>query len=144
MATPFTEIYDRAVFRFTDYDFLKRDIQTREDILERYLISARTEFKRICKVDLCDCDMDEKQFNTDLDDEVIEILALGISFYWISHKSLNSKALKNVLNSKDYSYYSPSALLKEVKGLRDTIRGEFQSRMRRYSYNGNDISSLKP
>lgn len=144
MATPFTDIYDRAIFRFADYDFLKQDIQTREDVLERYLISAKTDFSRVCKVDLTDCDMEAKQFNADLDDEVIEILALGISFYWISYKALDSKALKNVLNSKDYYYYSPANLQKEVQELRNTIRSEFQSKMRRYSYNDNELETLKP
>lgn len=152
MATPFTDIYDRAIFRFADYDFLslselggyKQDIQTREDVLERYLISAKTDFSRVCKVDLTDCDMEAKQFNADLDDEIIEILALGISFYWLSYKALDSKALKNVLNSKDYYYYSPANLLKEVQELRNTIRSEFQSKMRRYSYNDNELETLKP
>ena len=144
MATPFTDIYDRAVFRFADYDFLKKDIQTREDILERYLMSAKTDFYRVCKIDLTDCDMETKQFNADLDDETIEILALGISFYWMSYKTLDSKALKNVMNSKEYYYYSPSALLKEVKALRDEIRSEFYSKMRSYSYIGNELETLKP
>lgn len=144
MATPFTDVYDRAIFRFADYDFLKQDIQTREDVLEKYLVSAKTDFGRVCKVDLNDCDMKAKQFNVDLDDEIIEILALGISFYWLSHKALNSKALKNVMNSKDYYYYSPSQLLKEVKTLRDEIKNEFNSKMRRYSYNDNELETLKP
>ena len=144
MATPFTDIYDRAVFRFADYDFLKQDIQTREDVLERYLISAKTDFSRVCKIDLNDCDMEAKQFNSDLDNEIIEILALGISFYWLSYKTLDSRALKNVLNSKDYYYYSPSALLKVVKELRDAVRSEFHSKMRRYSYIENELETLKP
>lgn len=144
MPTPFTTIYDRAVFRFGDREALKYDIQTREDILEKYLISAKTDFQSVCKVDLTDCDMDARQFNADLDDEVIEILALGIAYYWLSFKTLDSKALQNVLNSKDYYYYSPAMLLKEVKGLRDEVRSEFYSKMRRYSYNDNDLETLKP
>ena len=144
MPTPFADIYNRAIFRFTDYDFLKQNIQTREDVLERYLMSAKTDFSRICKVDLSDCDMEAKQFNAELDDETIEILALGVSFYWLSHKALDSKSLKNVMNSRDYYYYSPSALLKEVQTLRKSIRQEFRSRMRKYSYLENDLKNLKP
>ena len=144
MATPFSEIYDRAIFRFADYDFLQKDIQTCEDILEKYLISAKTDFARICETDLNDCDMDAKQFNKDLSESEIEILALGISFYWLSYKTLNSKALKNVLNSKDYYYYSPSTLLKEVQTLRKTLRGEFKGKMRQYSFDHNELETLKP
>ena len=85
----------------------------------------------------------KKQFNQDLDDEIIEILSLGIAFYWLSYKALNSELLKNVLNSKDYYYYSPANLLKEVQTLRKTIRDEFRGKMRQYSYNNNSISTLK-
>lgn len=143
MATPFTDIYDRAIFRFADYEFLKQDIETRESVLEKYLISAKTEFQRVCDIDLDDYDLEQKQFNQDLDDETIEILSLGIAFYWVSYKALNSELLKNVLNSKDYYYYSPANLLKEVQTLRKTLRDEFNSKMRQHSYNNNTISTLK-
>ena len=143
MATPFTDIYARAIFRFADYEFLKQDIETREGILEKYLMSAKTEFQRVCKNDLGDYDLELKQFNQTLDDEVIEILSLGIAFYWLSYKALNSELLKNVLNSKDYYYYSPANLLKEVQTLRKTLRDEFNSKMRQHSYNENTISTLK-
>lgn len=141
MATPYTDIYERAIFRFADYDFLQKDFQAREDVLERYLISAKTDFSRVCEIDLMDCDPVLRQFNADLGDEEIEILALGISYYWLSYKALDSKALKNVLNSKDYYYYSPANLLKEVQTLRKTVRDEFNSRMRRYSFDKNSIAS---
>lgn len=143
MATPFTDIYARAIFRFADYEFLKQDIETREGVLEKYLISAKTEFQRVCKTDLGDYDLELKQFNQTLDDEVIEILSLGIAFYWLSYKALNSELLKNVLNSKDYYYYSPANLLKEVQTLRKTLRSEFNSKMRQHSYKENTISTLK-
>ena len=143
MATPFTDIYARAIFRFADYEFLKQDIATREGVLEKYLLSAKTEFQRVCNKDLGDYDLELKQFNQDLDDEIIEILSLGIAFYWLSYKALNSELLKNVLNSKDYYYYSPANLLKEVQTLRKTLRDEFNSRMRQHSYNNNTISTLK-
>lgn len=143
MATPFTDIYDRAIFRFADYDFLKQDIETREGVLEHFLISAKTDFKRICRIDLDDCDYTTKQFNQTLDDETIEILSLGIAFYWLSQKTLDSKALKNMLNSKDYYYYSPANLLKEVQRLRETIHSDFKSKIREYSYIGNNIRDLK-
>lgn len=144
MATPFADIYARAIFRFADHEFLKQDIATREGVLEKHLFSAKTDFQRICKVDLGSYDMELKQFNETLDDEAVEVLALGIAFYWLSYKSLNSELLKNVLNSRDYYYYSPANLLKEIQVLRKTLRGEFNRKMRQYSYHDNDISNLKP
>lgn len=143
MATPFTDIYARTIFRFADYKFLEQDIQTRETVLEQYLISAKTEFQRICKVNLSDVDMEKKQFNQDLDDEIIEILSLGCAYYWLSYKTMNSELLKNVMNSKDYYYYSPANLLKEVQTLRRTLRDEFHGRMRQYSFFDNTLETLK-
>lgn len=143
MATPFTDIYARAIFRFADYKFLEQDKDIREGVLEKYLISAKTEFQRICKIDLDDYDLELKQFNNDLGDEEIEILALGVAFYWLSYKTMNSELLRNVLNSKDYYYYSPANLLKEIQTLRKTLRNEFNSRMRQYSYFDNSLSTLQ-
>ena len=74
----------------------------------------------------------------------MEILALGVAFYWLSYRALNSELLKNVLNSRDYYYYSPANLLKEVQTLRKTLRDEFNGRMRQYSYKNNTISTLRP
>ena len=143
MATPFSEIYSRAIFRFADYKFLEQDILTREAILEKYLFSAKTEFQKVCKVDLSQYDRELQQFDVDLGDEEIEILSLGIAYYWLSARTLNSENLKNRLNSKDYYYYSPANLLKEVQTLRKTVRDEFYSRMRQYSCLDNTISTLK-
>ena len=105
-------------------------------------MSSVNDFHRICAVDLNNYDSEKKQFNIDLDNEIQEVLAVGVSFYWISFKTLDAKALKNVMNSKDYSYYSPANLLKEVQTLRNTIRDEYYSKMRRYSYDINDVSTL--
>jgi hypothetical protein len=143
MATNFTDIYARAIFRFADYKFLEQDTDVREGVLEKYLLSAKTEFQRICKVDLDDYDLENKRFNHNLGDEEIEILSLGVAFYWLSYKALNSELLKNVLNSKDYYYYSPANLLKEIQTLRQTLRDEFDSRMRKYSYFDNTLDTLK-
>lgn len=143
MATPFTDIYSRAIFRFADYKFLEQDIDTREAILEQYLFSAKTEFQKVCKVDLSHYDRELQQFDVDLGDEEIEILSLGIAYYWLSARTLNSENLKNRLNSKDYYYYSPANLLKEIQTLRKTVRDEFYSRMRQYSYLDNSIGTLK-
>jgi len=144
MATTFREIYNRALFRFADHKFLEYDVEIKEAVLERYLISAKTEFEDICRVNLNDYNKETKQFNQDLDDKIIEILSLGIAYYWLSFKTLDSELVKNVLNSRDYYYYSPGNLLKEVQTLRETVRNEFYSAMREYSYSQQNWSGLTP
>lgn len=143
MATPFEDVYERAIFRFADAKFLQQDLEAREDILEKYLLSALTDFQHVSKVDISDYDLVTKQFNQTLGDDEIEILSLGLSFYWLSFKALDSELLKNVLNSKDYYYYSPGNLLKEVQTLRKTLYTEYWSAMRRYSFYGQDIGTVR-
>lgn len=141
MATTFKEIYNRALFRFADYKFLQLDEEDRDAVLERYLISAKTDFEHECRIDLNDYDLELAQFNQTLDDDTIEILSLGVAYYWLSFKTLNSELVKNVLNSRDYYYYSPGNLLKEVQTLRKTLRDEFYGNMRKYTFIGNNMSS---
>lgn len=56
MATPFSEIYERAVLKFSDYDFLKLSESEREYILEKYLMSAQADFEKMCRIDLSQID----------------------------------------------------------------------------------------
>lgn len=143
MATPFTDIYDRAIFKFADYKFL--EVLAEEDrnaVLERYLISTKTDFAPLCTVfNLNDWDLEAKQFNQDLDDDVIEVLSTGIAYYWLNYKSLNSELMKNRLNSKEWYYYSPGNLLDAIKKLRYDLCEEYYSKMRKYTYVHADFSN---
>ena len=142
MATPFCEIYDRAIFKFSDYEILKLDIQSREDVLKRYLMSAAVEFNPVCLFDLTKYDENNCAFDDDLTDECLEILALGVCDRWLSSRLLNSELLKNSLSTKDYSYYSPANLLEKINELSTRIRKEYKNAIICYSYNNNLITSL--
>lgn len=107
------------------------------------LVFLNTTVSHACRVDLNDCNFELHQFNQDLDDDVIEILSLGVAYYWLSFKTLNSELLKNVLNSKDYYHYSPANLLNQVQTLRKTVGIEYRAAIRKYSYNFNTLETLK-
>lgn len=143
MATPYSEIHARAIAKFSDYDILNFDVSAREMIMRDYLISAQVEFQRMCKVDLSDKDDILAQYNETLDDEIIEILATGVAYYWLYPKVLNTENLYNVLNTKDFTTYSPANLLKELQNLRDVLWKDFNRKMVLYTYRTADIASLK-
>ena len=143
MATPYNEIHARAIAKFSDYDILNFDVSAREMIMRDYLISAQVEFQRMCKVDLSDKDDILAQYNETLDDEIIEILATGVAYYWLYPKVLNTENLYNVLNTKDFTTYSPANLLKELQNLRDVLWKDFNRKMVLYTYRTADIASLK-
>ena len=143
MATPFSTIYERASYRFSDHDILKYTDAIKESLFERYLFSAQSDFYRICKFDLLDRDDTTKKYNQTLDEECIEILSLGVAYYWVSAKVLNSELMKNSLKTSEYQLFSPEALLKTLQGLRTELKDEFKSKIIEYSYNNGNISELK-
>ena len=143
MATSYDAIHDRAIAKISDYDILKFDNETRQQILDEYLLSSQIEFQRLCKTDLSDKDDVLRQYNSDLGDEIVEILATGEVYYWLMPKVLNTENLYNVLNTKDFSMYSPANLLKELQSLRDTFWNEFKRKMYLYTYRTASISELK-
>ncbi len=141
MATSYIDVIDRAQYRVMDYDVLKRAFQDHYSLMERYLMSAVSEFSPHCVFDLSDRNDKEKVFNADLDDECMEIIALGISYYWLSSRTLSSELMANRMNAKEYSFFSPANLLGQIRELRDAVQGEFRRAMVLYTYHHGDISN---
>lgn len=155
MPTQFSVIYERAMYKFTDYSFLNgggsyqrsQSIsaadQARERALQNYLLSAIVDVQHGCNVDLSGYDLENKRFNTELDNELIEILAVGVAYYWISAKTLNSELLKNRIHNSDYKSYSPGNLLDIITELRDKFGIEFRGKINTYSVRNGNIDKLK-
>ena len=106
--TKFAEIYDRAIFKFTDYSFLTTIDDIKEGVLQHYLMSSIVDFQNVCEVDITDYDLQSQQFRAQLTSEMIEILAVGVAYYWVSAQVYNSKLLRNKIYSSDYNTYSPA------------------------------------
>ena len=142
MGTPFTYIYRTAASRFVDYDFLHLSNNAQEQIMRAHMFSAEKDFAPHCLVDLSHDEILAEYVET-LDNEVIEILACGLVYYWLSSRVLNTENLRNKMSSKDISYYSPANLLKEMISLRDAAGKEFREKIVRYTYDHGDIAGLK-
>lgn len=143
MPTKFAGIYERALFKFTDYSFLNIENEIKDVALQNYLLSAISDFQHSCKVDLNDYDLEAKQFNVELGNEEIEILSIGITFYWLNAKVLNAQHLKNIIHNKDYTSYSPANLLNAMISLRDEIESDYKGRINLYSIRNSSIDTLK-
>lgn len=138
MATPFQNVYSRALFRLRDTKLVRLNEADQEYILHQYLLSAIGDFQTKCLMDLTM--RSNEAFDDDLSDEEQEILALGISYYWLSAQVLNNELLKNKLSTKDYTYFSPANLLRESAELRDQVRKEYKSRITHYTYDHGNLA----
>lgn len=143
MPTGFSSIYDRAVFKFTDYTFLTTAAEIKKDVLWRYLQSAIVDFAPCYSEGELTYDLEKEEFTADLSDEVQEILALGIAYYWLSGQALTRSLLKNILHNKDYTSYSPANLLKEIQSLKDGLDKEYRGKINTYSVRHGNIQDLK-
>lgn len=138
MATPFHDVYSRALFRLRDTNLARLNDADKEYMLHQYMLSAIGDFQPKCLKDLSA--RTESGFSDVLSDEEQEILALGISYYWLSAQVLNNELLKNKLSTKDYTYFSPANLLRESVGLRDQIRKEYKNRITQYTYDHGNLA----
>lgn len=136
MATPYETIYNRALAKLTDYDLALLPEEDMENMLHGWLVSAISKFRK-CASDLSDRDDELKQFNIDLIDEEIEILALLIVSEWLEPQVNSTTLTLQMFSGKEEKYYSQSSHLAELKALRDGTRTEARKLMRDYSYQAN-------
>lgn len=143
MPTKFSEIYERAIFKFKDYSFINAIADFKEAVLQQHLLSALTDFQHVSKVDITKYNLKQEEFVEELGNEEIEILALGISFYWLSAQVMNRELFKNRIHNSDYTSYSPANLLKEMQALLAMLEQNYRGKINVYSYRYGDIGSLK-
>lgn len=133
MATPYQTVYDRALQKCTDYDLVTLpDIELTE-MLHSWLLSAIAKFRQ-CKNNLKDRDDELAQFNSDLEDEEIEILAIMIVREWLQPQLRSTLLTRQIFGGKEEQYYSQAAHLKELMDMDNSLKVEAQKLTRDYTY----------
>ena len=140
MATPYEELYERALFKVKDLKLGSMDESERRYVLKRYLDSAVADFNAKCEKDLDDRDELAEEFVEDLTNDEKEILALGMAYYWLSAQVMDRSLLKNKISTKDYQYFSPANLMREINAMRTDVRKEYSHRITEYTYDHGDLS----
>ena len=141
MATPYSDIYDRALFKLRDSKLASLNLVDQQYVLKRYLQSALADFEKKClEYDLGDVDKEGECFNTDLSNEVQEILAAGTAYYWLDAQLMDKDMLRNKMSTKDYTYFSPANLVKETEAMRKERRTEYRHRIVDYTYDHGNLS----
>ena len=142
MPTSFDEIYKRFLAKIADYEMLEYGEVTLEEYLLDLLTASIDDFSELCKQDISTVDLSLSMFYVTLTQREKDILALGMVVHWIRPKVYNSDMLRNVLNTKDYSVYSPANLLEKMTDLLGKTETELDQKMKMYSYRNEDMASL--
>lgn len=140
----FTEVF---LDKIKEYKFLGLDIDDRTETVDGYMKRAISAFKKNCKYDFSSTTNDtEREFNVDVKqsdiDELVDIITEGMVVHWLKPYVYNQDLLENTLNTKDYSTYSPSELLKRVGDAHEKVRKDYTQMIREYSFNHGDLSDL--
>jgi len=133
--------------KVSEYGFLKVPYDERFEIVDGYMKRALSSFRKNCKYDLFTTGNDsERIFDIDIPEadlvEITNIVSEGMVAQWLKPYVNKQENLENVLNTKDFSTYSPAELLLRVGNAHAKVQKDYTNMIREYSYNHGDLSDL--
>ena len=133
--------------KVSEYGFLKVPHDERVEIVDGYMKRALSSFRKNCKYDLFTTGNDsERIFDIDIPEadlvEITNIVSEGMVAQWLKPYVNKQENLENVLNTKDFSTYSPAELLLRVGNAHAKVQKDYRNMIREYSYNHGDLSDL--
>ncbi len=133
--------------KITEFDLYDLAEVIRQDIVDGYMKRAISSFKKICKYDLSTTSDDtQREFNVDIKDEsldeIVDIVSEGMIVQWLKPYVYKQELLENVMNTRDFSTYSPAELLLRVGNAYAKAQKDYTQMIREYSYNNGDLSEL--
>lgn len=149
MSISYDTFTDAFLAKITEFDLLDIASEQRDEIVAGYMRRAVAHFKHICHVDLTACEnKEERRYDTDENfsdedvDELVDIVSEGMVVQWLKPYIYKQELLENVLNTRDYSTYSPANLLFRVRETYQKVQSDYTQMMREYSYNHGDLTVL--
>lgn len=133
--------------KISEYEFIQINEENRSEIIDGYMKRAISAFRKNCKYDLfTTADDDERCFNIDVNendlDELVEIVSEGMLIQWMKPYVYKQDNLENVLNTRDFTTYSPAELLLRVGNAYAKAQKDYTQMIREYSYNHGDLKDL--
>lgn len=144
MATPYSEVYEAFIFKIEAYKLLMLLKEDREEIIEKYLRAACRKIQSKCKkyVDLKDRDDELQEFNNDIDDDMIDIIAECMIAEWIKPKLYSDELLESRLNTKDFTEFSPAKLIEHTRYVYELSFDTAKALINNYTFSHNDIAEV--
>jgi hypothetical protein len=132
--------------KITEYTFIQIPEENRTTIVDEYMKRALPRFAKVCKYDLSVFDDESRSFSVDIPadaiDEIVDIVSEGMLEQWMKPYVYRQENLENVLNTKDFTTYSPAELLLRIGNAYAKVQKDYTNMIREYSYNHGDLSDL--
>lgn len=133
--------------KISEYDFLSLPDADRVRVVDGFMKRALSSFRKNCLYDLFSTGDDEKrEFSVDIPDndidELADIISEGMVIQWLKPYLYKQELLENILNTRDFTTYSPAELLLRVGNAHEKAQKDYRNMIREYSYNHGDLTDL--
>ena len=133
--------------KITEFDFYHMEEENREAMVEGYLRRAVSQFQQNCKYDLVgSMNEDSRSFDVDVPDkdfdELVDIISEGMLVQWLKPYVYRQENLENVLNTADFTTYSPAELLYRVGNAYKKAQEDYTQMIREYSFAHGNLGNL--
>lgn len=147
MSVPYDLFTGAFLAKISEFDFMQLDETDRVATVDGYMKRALIAFRKNCKYDLFTTGDDTvRVFSVDIPesdiDEIADIVSEGMLVQWLKPFVYKQELLENVLNTKDFTTYSPAELLMRVGNAYSKAQKDYAQKIREYSFNHGDLSSL--
>lgn len=147
MSVPYDKFTEAFLSKVTEFEFVNMRDFERNGLIDGYMKRAISAFKSVCQYDLSSTADDViREFNVDIPaediDEIVEIVSEGMLVQWMKPYTYKQENLELVLNTRDFTTYSPTELLNRISTAYAKAQKDFVSMVREYSYNHGDLTDL--
>lgn len=147
MSVPYDKFTEAFLSKITEYDFINLKDFERNSLVDGYMKRAIASFRHVCIYDFSSTGDDMiREFDIDVpeDDleEIVDIISEGMLVQWMKPFTYKQENLESVLNTRDFTTYSPAELLLRISSAYESVRKHFTGMTREYSYNHGDLTDL--
>lgn len=150
MQVPYDFFIGAFLSKITEYTFIGMDHEQRSAVVSAYMKRALSDFCAVCKDLLVTYNEDNMQVSltgaredVKIDmDAVADLVSEGMVIQWLKPYVYRQENLENVLNTKDYSKYSPAGLLRQISSAYEKAQRDYTQMVREYSFRNGDIAGL--
>lgn len=152
MTVSYDVFTDAFLSKITEYTFVNFAGENKvQEIVDGYMKRACADFAHICRADLMGGDDTTRTIDLKVGDEdvgnkelyeIIDIVSDGMVYQWFKQYMYAQENLQNMLNTADFTSYSPAELLYRMTTAYKQAERNFINRMREYSYRYGDLKVL--
>lgn len=136
MATPYSKIFKRFLQKITDFNLAEVDDYSFEEMMNGWLNSAAIRVRK-CQHDLSKRDEEVQEFEENLSDLEIELLACGMVDSWLTPQLASTELTLQFIGGKEEKVYAQSSHIKELRELKESNLLEMNRLHNYYTYTNN-------